>query len=172
MLLRRAVRFVPDVSKKHRAFSSGLWVQSRTHKPEDEGLFAPETPGSEHPSIQRTNPQDLPQYGNKFATNKPSALCRFQWVMRQASRMTSDVSFVVALFLSFVTQETRRLAVLWAASLETGVGEFWILDAAVKQCRLLSLALSLSLSHTHTHTHKQTQTRFKRWGMARNTPQP
>jgi hypothetical protein len=53
-----------------------------------------ETSISNYPTTQRKNPDDmLPEYKNRFATKKnPSALCHFQWVMRQASRMMAAVS--------------------------------------------------------------------------------
>jgi len=53
-----------------------------------------ETSKNYYPAAQRKNPDLVPEYRNNFATKKknPSALCHFQWVMRQASRMTSAVS--------------------------------------------------------------------------------
>jgi hypothetical protein len=70
-------------------------------------------------------------------------LCHFQWVVRQASRITSAVSFAVVFFLSLITLATRRLSMLSAACLG---GEGGSVNVLLKMVKNIAVSLTHSLS--------------------------
>jgi hypothetical protein len=78
-----------------------------------------ETSRSNYPTTQRKNPEDLlPVYKNRFATKKnPSTL---SFPAGNAASCPHDVSRILSSLSLSLSVPSRRLAVLWAASLERG----------------------------------------------------
>ena len=91
--------FVPTFRKKVPHYSSMLWATLPTSYPEGEVGTFHRSVENKVPNHIQLQPQGLGlRYENKL--QHLAALCYFQWIMRQASRITAAVSFSFGLFLS------------------------------------------------------------------------
>jgi hypothetical protein len=86
-----------------------------------------ETTVSDYPTTRCNNPQNVPQYAKRFATNKTVQRCYFMWVQRQASRRTS------ALYCCLYRLIPKRPDVWLLYESHNTEGGGWLNDPAEKE---------------------------------------